>query len=144
MCTITSKHTHTTVGITTTLNHITVILYDFWNSKCHTDAVWMVNLPHRHNPAGFVSKGTIYYTKQELNLFIYFNPASHTCDFRYVKNITYSNIQCSVIKNIYTIQCYSKTILEKLCTLQNNFYINIDNYQYCIYTSLACKNSSSV
>jgi len=28
-----------------------------------------------------------------------------------------------------------------LCTIQNNLYINIDNYQWCIYISLACKNS---
>jgi hypothetical protein len=34
-----------------------------------------------------------------------------------------------VIKNIYTIQWYSKTILENLCIMQNNLYINIDNYQ---------------
>ena len=63
------------------------------------------------------------------NLFIYFNPASHTCVFGHVKNITQSNILCSVIKNIYTIQRYSKTILEKLYAVQNDLYINIDNYE---------------
>ena len=52
--------------------------------------------------------------------FICFNPTSHTCDFGYIKNVTQSNIQCSVIKNIYTIQCFSKTIIEMLCTMQNN------------------------
>ena len=67
MCKINSKYTHTTVGIITTLNHITVILHDFWNSKRHTYTVWWVHLPHRHNPPSFVSKDTIYYTKEEVN-----------------------------------------------------------------------------
>ena len=77
-------------------------------------------------------------------LFIYFNPTSHICDFGYVKNMTQSNMQYSVIKSIYTIRCYPKTITGKLSTMQNTLYINIDNYQQCIYTTLAFKNSSSV
>jgi len=30
-------------------------------------SLWRVHLPHRHNPASFVSKDTIYCTKQEMN-----------------------------------------------------------------------------